>query len=222
MVLNVVRGVIVPNPIDLIDVNSSNIKQYGYDRKTQTLRIIFHNGVGYDYPLVNPRTWKEFQAAESKGTYLNRMIKPLYAHRKLRDFEMGKVGIKQDVELPTLAKLAEVYEEGGDPKAYFAHEMYGIPEDVEVTPLQRKEAGEAILKLSYGAGSRKNEDVSYGISHDENDSDHDWRTHTHESDGIEPVPHEHSVSADVTEEDQIPPISHSSDVEWPDKDGEAG
>ncbi len=158
--------VAVPSPIELEDVNSSTIKQYGYSPKQQTIRIIFHNGYGYDYPLINPDLWKRFQEADSKGKFLNAQVKPFYAHRKLRDFELGNMTVKEDIELPTLAKLGEIYEAGDDPTEYFARTMYDIADDVKVTTLQTKEAKESILKLSYGEGSRKEEEEN-----EKNDTD---------------------------------------------------
>ncbi len=144
--------------VELEDVNSSNILQYGYNRKVQTLRVIFRNGLGYDYPLVPERAWERFQAADSKGSFLNKEIKPLYVHRKLRDSELKDTRVIQpDAKLPTLEDLAKIYEDGGDPHEHMARVMYAVPDDEDVTDAQRVKAKEHILTLSYGG---KDKDAS--------------------------------------------------------------
>lgn len=62
---------------------SSMIAEIGYDRKMQTLRVVFHkNGAVYDYPTFPERDWDAFLAAESKGKYFHRAIKPVFGHRR--------------------------------------------------------------------------------------------------------------------------------------------
>ena len=70
------------------EVESSNIERIGYHRTKQILRIIFQGGRAYDYPLVTERDFDELMAAESKGSFFNRRIKPLYPHRTPRDVEL--------------------------------------------------------------------------------------------------------------------------------------
>ena len=137
--------------IELQDVDSSNIKQYGYDRKTQTIRIIFLNGVGYDYPMTDPNVWKRFQAAESKGSFLNREIKPFYGHRRMRESELEHIDfIDEDAALPTSEQISEVIEKGGDPYNHTARIMFDIPSDQNATQAQLDKAKKYILALSYG------------------------------------------------------------------------
>ncbi len=70
------------------EVESSNIERIGYHRKQQILRIIFHGGRAYDYPMVTEREYNDLMAAESKGKFFNSRIKPMYAHRTPRDVEL--------------------------------------------------------------------------------------------------------------------------------------
>jgi hypothetical protein len=69
-------------------VESSNIDAIGYDHRTQTLRIIFHGGRAYDYPMVLEREYRLLMEAESKGRFFNGRIKPMYAHRTPRPEEL--------------------------------------------------------------------------------------------------------------------------------------
>ena len=70
------------------EVESSNIERIGYHRKQQILRIIFHGGRAYDYPMVTEREYDALMAADSKGRFFNSRIKPMYAHRTPRDVEL--------------------------------------------------------------------------------------------------------------------------------------
>lgn len=69
-------------------VESSNIERIGYLRQQQILRVVFKGGRAYDYPLVPERDFRDFQEAESKGSFFNRRIKPLYGHRNPRSVEL--------------------------------------------------------------------------------------------------------------------------------------
>lgn len=46
----------------------------GYDPKTQTLRIRFRDGVGYEYYNVPPRVWRNFKRVKSPGRAVNRVL----------------------------------------------------------------------------------------------------------------------------------------------------
>ena len=46
----------------------------GYDAKTQTLRIRFRDGVGYEYYNVPPRVWRNFKRVKSPGRAVNRVL----------------------------------------------------------------------------------------------------------------------------------------------------
>src|SRR5213592_473533 len=46
----------------------------GYDPKTQTLRVRFRDGVGYEYYNVPPRVWRNFKRVKSPGRAINRTL----------------------------------------------------------------------------------------------------------------------------------------------------
>lgn len=70
-----VRKPITHKPVE----NSSQIKSYGYDPESQTLAMVFKHGAGaeYQYPNVSAEMYAGLEAAESKGNYFGRVIKPL-------------------------------------------------------------------------------------------------------------------------------------------------
>ena len=56
---------------------SSVIAAMHYDPEHRVLSILFRGNRGrYRYFDVAPAEWADFQAAESKGTYLNAVFKP--------------------------------------------------------------------------------------------------------------------------------------------------
>ena len=60
---------------------SSVISALRYDGPSRTLTVIYRHGKGvYRYFDVSEETWQAFQAADSKGTYLNVVFKHL-GHR---------------------------------------------------------------------------------------------------------------------------------------------
>jgi hypothetical protein len=59
-------------------VDSSNIEQIGYDAGAMELWVRFVGGATYVYTEVPPSTYEELMSADSKGSYLNREIKPNY------------------------------------------------------------------------------------------------------------------------------------------------
>jgi len=62
------------------NVNSSNIKQIGYDMKKRVLRIIFHSGAVYDYTDVDQNVYSDFISAPSIGKYFSVRIKNAYPY----------------------------------------------------------------------------------------------------------------------------------------------
>lgn len=66
-------------PIELLAVNSSQVKAVGYDVATQTLAVSFTRGSGaiYHYPNVTPELHARFLAAESMGRFHGEHIKHL-------------------------------------------------------------------------------------------------------------------------------------------------
>ena len=65
-------------------VVSSNIEAIGYDPQTRELHVRFlKSGATYVYYEVDAWVFEELMRADSKGSYLNRMIKRKYQYGKL-------------------------------------------------------------------------------------------------------------------------------------------
>jgi KTSC domain-containing protein len=62
-------------------VDSSNIEAIGYDADARELWVRFISGDSYVYSDVPPATFEDIMRAPSKGSYLNREIKPNYDYR---------------------------------------------------------------------------------------------------------------------------------------------
>lgn len=67
-------------PIDMKDVESSQIARIGHDPATNTLAVQFKSrgapGSVYHYANVTPELFGAFDAAKSKGTFFGAHIKP--------------------------------------------------------------------------------------------------------------------------------------------------
>lgn len=65
--------------IPMVAVQSNQVGAVGYDPATSTLAVSFARGAGaiYHYTDVSPELYAEFMAAESKGTFFGKRIKPL-------------------------------------------------------------------------------------------------------------------------------------------------
>jgi hypothetical protein len=66
-------------------VESSSIRSIGYDEQAEELWIEFHSSPDpYVYFEVPPEVYDELEEADSKGEYVNLMIKPSYdfEHRR--------------------------------------------------------------------------------------------------------------------------------------------
>jgi hypothetical protein len=64
-------------------ISSSAIASVGYDPDEQTLEVEFIDGEVYQYLKVPEYIFLDFMMAESRGEYINRKIKGLYADRKI-------------------------------------------------------------------------------------------------------------------------------------------
>lgn len=64
-------------------VDSSNIEQIGYVEEERELWVRFKSGDTYVYSNVPPATHEDIMSADSKGSYLNREIKPNYDCRRV-------------------------------------------------------------------------------------------------------------------------------------------
>jgi hypothetical protein len=65
--------------MDRIPVSSSNVSSIGYDPDIQTLEVEFLNGGTYQYMNVPQNVFDELMVSSSKGSYLSRNVKNLYA-----------------------------------------------------------------------------------------------------------------------------------------------
>jgi hypothetical protein len=67
---------------DMEWVDSSNIEQIGYEETDRELWVRFKSGDTYVYSDVPPATYDDIMRADSKGSYLNREVKPNYGCRQ--------------------------------------------------------------------------------------------------------------------------------------------
>jgi KTSC domain len=65
-------------------VDSTCVARLGYDEAAEEVLVEFHDSGLYGYRSVPPEVYTGFDLAESKGTFLNELIKPGYPARKLR------------------------------------------------------------------------------------------------------------------------------------------
>ena len=71
-------------PVDMIPVLSSNVAAIGYDARTSTLLVRFHDGDRvYRYSGVPVAVYRAFLAAPSKGRFLAHFIKGLYPYARV-------------------------------------------------------------------------------------------------------------------------------------------
>jgi hypothetical protein len=68
---------------EMYAVESAAIEAAGYDAEARELYLRFREShETYVYWPVPPEVYGEFLVAESKGTYLNREIKPRFEYRR--------------------------------------------------------------------------------------------------------------------------------------------
>lgn len=70
--------------MDRQSVRSSNIKSIGYDLKSKTLEIEFHDGGVYQYFDVQESVFNSLMSASSRGSYFHKYIKDKYRWTKIR------------------------------------------------------------------------------------------------------------------------------------------
>lgn len=69
---------------DMQYVDSSNIEAIGYDGNNRELHVRFlESGETYVYEDVDEAVFQDMLQTESKGSFLNRQIKPSHNFRKL-------------------------------------------------------------------------------------------------------------------------------------------
>ena len=59
-----------------VAVNSSSLRELGYDVDTQVLEVQFHNGSLYRYEQVPAEVVQALLQADSLGRYFNQVFKP--------------------------------------------------------------------------------------------------------------------------------------------------
>jgi hypothetical protein len=64
-------------------VDSSWVAEIGYDAKLHEVHIALIDRRAYAYESVPPQVWRRFQDTESKGTFVNEVLKPDYEFRRL-------------------------------------------------------------------------------------------------------------------------------------------
>lgn len=67
--------------VEMLDVQSSNIKSVGYDAEAKELYVQFSSGL-YKYINVEPIIFEGLKLAESKGKYMN-LVKKTYTYVKV-------------------------------------------------------------------------------------------------------------------------------------------
>jgi hypothetical protein len=65
-------------------VTSTSVEWIEYDASARTLEIAFESGGVYRYLDVPAAICERFRAAESKGRFVNELVKPRYRYVRLR------------------------------------------------------------------------------------------------------------------------------------------
>ena len=69
--------------MEMIPVESSNLKSVGYEPASKTLRIQFNTGTVYDYYNVPEQVFQNLLNAESKGRYFHAAIRMAYRYVRI-------------------------------------------------------------------------------------------------------------------------------------------
>jgi hypothetical protein len=69
--------------MDRQPVDSSLIRDVGYDLDSSVLEVTLHTGHVYEYYDVPLSVFHELMESPSKGTYFNEYIRDLYAYRQI-------------------------------------------------------------------------------------------------------------------------------------------
>jgi hypothetical protein len=71
-----------------MSVRSSALTHVRYRSGERKFDVMFKGERPYEYSNVPRSKFREFLAAESKGTFINKKIKPFYPQRQLRSDEV--------------------------------------------------------------------------------------------------------------------------------------
>lgn len=66
-------------PVEWIDIRSSNLSAYRYDAAARTFDVRFKNGSAWRYRDVPLRVFEQFVASTSKGSYFAQHVRPRFA-----------------------------------------------------------------------------------------------------------------------------------------------
>lgn len=67
-----------------IEVQSSNIRSISYNPETEVLVVEYLSGSMYEYLKVPSHIYDGLVESESKGSFMNRMVKGTYGYVKLK------------------------------------------------------------------------------------------------------------------------------------------
>ncbi|HTJ19710.1 MAG TPA: KTSC domain-containing protein [Steroidobacteraceae bacterium] len=68
-----------------MEINSKGIRWIRYDESTRTLDVAYTNSGEYRYFDVGPEVYAWLVRAESKGKFVNRLVKERYRYERLDD-----------------------------------------------------------------------------------------------------------------------------------------
>jgi KTSC domain-containing protein len=75
-----------------MEIKSKGIRWIRYDERTRTLDVAYTNSGEYRYFDVGPEVYAWLVRAESKGKFVNRLVKERYRYERLDD---GKASSEQ-------------------------------------------------------------------------------------------------------------------------------
>ena len=79
-----------------MEVNSKGIRWIRYDEHTRTLDVAYTNSGEYRYFDVGPEVYAWLVRAESKGKFVNRLVKENYRYERLDDGQTSSA--EEDLE----------------------------------------------------------------------------------------------------------------------------
>ncbi|HRZ18537.1 MAG TPA: KTSC domain-containing protein [Methanofastidiosum sp.] len=69
--------------MELIDVNSSNIRRLGYDEPSKTLIIVFKSGSAYEFADVPKEIYEKLLQTPSIGTFFTKYVRDKFTYKKI-------------------------------------------------------------------------------------------------------------------------------------------
>ena len=73
-----------------MEVNSKGIRWVRYDERTRTLDVAYTSSGEYRYFDVGPEVYAWLVRAESKGKFVNRLVKEKYKYERLDDGQTSR------------------------------------------------------------------------------------------------------------------------------------